>query len=129
MNPLEHHLATLSRRQFFRRSGVSLGSVALSTLLRDSLSAAPTGLNPLAARHPHFAARAKRVIYLHMIGAPSQLDLFEQKPELVKRNGQTCPEELLGGILPVKNASPAEFAAMYSVSPALLNLDEAITKN
>ncbi|HEY6167679.1 MAG TPA: DUF1501 domain-containing protein [Verrucomicrobiae bacterium] len=97
MNPIEHHLATLSRRQFFRRSGVSLGSVALSTLLRDSLSAAPTGLNPLAARHPHFAARAKRVIYLHMIGAPSQLDLFEQKPELVKRNGQTCPEELLKG--------------------------------
>ena len=44
-----------------------------------------------------FAPRAKRVIFLHMIGAPSQLDLFENKPELLKRDGQDCPESLLKG--------------------------------
>lgn len=46
---------------------------------------------------PHFAPRAKRIIYLHMIGAPSHLDLFDHKPELVKRDGQECPEELTKG--------------------------------
>ncbi|MGB8169321.1 MAG: DUF1501 domain-containing protein [Chthoniobacteraceae bacterium] len=95
MNPIEHFLATQSRRQFFRRSGLTLGSAALASLLRENLSAAPA--NPLAAHAPHFASKAKRVIYLHMIGAPSQLDLFENKPTLVQRDGQDCPEELLAG--------------------------------
>jgi hypothetical protein len=53
--------------------------------------------NPLAAKKPHFKARAKHVIYLHMIGAPSHLDLFDPKPELIKRDGQPCPEELTKG--------------------------------
>lgn len=95
MNPLEHLLATHSRRQFFRRSGVTLGSAALASLLRENLAAAP--VNALAPKAPHFAAKAKHVIYLHMIGAPSQLDLFENKPTLVKRDGEDCPEELLAG--------------------------------
>ncbi len=95
MNPIEHFLATQSRRQFFRRSGITLGSAALASLLRENLHAAPA--NPLAAHAPHFAPKAKRVIYLHMIGAPSQLDLFEEKPALVQRDGQDCPEELLAG--------------------------------
>jgi len=54
-------------------------------------------VNPLLSKHPHFAPRAKNVIYLHMIGAPSQLDLFDYKPLLQKHDGQTCPEELLKG--------------------------------
>ena len=95
MNPIEHFLAAQSRRQFFRRSGLTLGSAALATLLRENLRAAPA--NPLAAHAPHFAPKAKRVIYLHMIGAPSQLDLFEEKPALVQRDGEDCPEELLAG--------------------------------
>src|SRR5207247_1182433 len=87
-------LATHSRRQFFRRSGLTLGSAALASLLRENLGAAT---NPLAAKAPHFAPKAKSVIYLHMIGAPSQLDLFEEKPSLVQRDGEDCPEELLAG--------------------------------
>jgi len=66
MNPLEHFLSTHSRRQFFRRSGVTLGSAALASLLRENLGAAPAAANPLAAPHPHFAPKAKQVIYLHM---------------------------------------------------------------
>jgi hypothetical protein len=96
MNPLDHFLATYSRRQFFRRSGVTLGSTALASLLRESYGAT-TAPNPLAPKAPHFAPKAKNVIYLHMIGAPSQLDLFEEKPSLVQRDGQDCPEELLAG--------------------------------
>ncbi len=95
MNPLANLLATETRRQFFRRSGFSLGSVALASLLRgQALGAQP---NPLVTRHPMFAPRAKRVIFLHMIGAPSQLDLFDHKPELNKLDGQDCPESLLKG--------------------------------
>src|SRR3954469_8328133 len=97
MDSLAHFLAAQSRRQFFRRSGLTLGSAALAGLLRESLHAAPALANPLAPQAPHFAPKAKRVIYLHMIGAPSQLDLFEEKPELVKRDGEDCPDELLAG--------------------------------
>ncbi len=95
MNPLEHLLATHSRRQFFRRSGLTLGSAALAGLLRENAAGAP--VNPLSVKAPHFAPKAKNVIYLHMIGAPSQLDLFEDKPALVQHDGEDCPEELLAG--------------------------------
>jgi len=96
MNPLDHHLATLSRRQFFRRGGFGLGSVALASLLREQ-SFGAVAPNPLAAKDPMFAPKAKRVIFLHMIGAPSQLDLFENKPVLNQRDGEECPESLLKG--------------------------------
>lgn len=91
-------LDTLSRRAFFSQTGFSLGTIALGSLLNETAFAAPSGKgDPLASREPHFAPRAKHVIYLHMIGAPSQLDLFENKPELVKRDGEVCPEELTRG--------------------------------
>ncbi len=95
MNPFAHHLATQSRRQFFRRSGCGLGSMALASLLRESSFGAQA--NPMLVKNPMFAPKAKRVIFLHMIGAPSQLDLFEHKPELNKRDGEECPESLLKG--------------------------------
>jgi hypothetical protein len=97
MNQSQSFLGLHNRRQFFRQSGLTLGSVALASLLREQLGAAPTAANPLAPRSPHFAPKAKSVIYLHMIGAPSQLDLFEQKPVLAQRDGQDCPDELLKG--------------------------------
>jgi hypothetical protein len=100
MNPLEQFLQTQSRREFLRASGVGLGAIALSTLLQESLlgrPAAASPADPLAARLSRFAPKAKNVIYLHMIGAPSQLDLFEHKPKLVEFDGQPCPPELLEG--------------------------------
>jgi len=89
------HLDLIKRRTFFQRAGFGVGSMALASLLRGQTVAAPT--NPLGSKHPMFAPRAKRVIFLHMIGAPSQLDLFENKPELNKLDGQDCPESLLKG--------------------------------
>ena len=76
----------MNRRAFLNSSGIGFGGVALASLLQNDLMG---GLG-----QPHFAPRAKHVIYLHMIGAPSQLDLFEEKPELVKRNNQPCPAEV-----------------------------------
>ncbi|HEX4132298.1 MAG TPA: DUF1501 domain-containing protein [Pirellulales bacterium] len=84
-----------NRRFFLQRSGLCLGTAALASLLAESAPAATN--DPLAARKPMFAPRAKRVIYLHMVGAPSQLDLFDPKPELLKRNGEDCPASLLKG--------------------------------
>ena len=92
MNPLEAHLRTVTRRTFLRSSGVGLGSVALGSLLNESLFAASA-----TVRQPHFAPRAKRVIYLHMVGAPSQLDLFDYKPALAAYDGKPCPEEFIKG--------------------------------
>src|SRR5262245_13445178 len=88
-----------TRRQFFKDCGVGLGTVALASLLNDNLFAvpqAPAG-DPLAPRPPHFPARAKNVIYLHMAGSPSVLDLFDYKPRLNQLNGQNCPESYIRG--------------------------------
>jgi len=95
MNPITTHCLPLDRRAFFQRSGFSLGGLALGSLLANNAPGATA--NPLASKRPMFAPRARRVIYLHMIGAPSQLDLFDHKPELVKRDGEDCPESLLKG--------------------------------
>ncbi|HMX29040.1 MAG TPA: DUF1501 domain-containing protein, partial [Blastocatellia bacterium] len=86
----------VTRRHFFKDCGIGLGSLALGSLLnKDVLAQAK---NPLAPKAPHFKAKAKRVIYLFHSGAPSQLDLFDFKPELVKYNGKPVPQELVKGI-------------------------------
>lgn len=83
----------VSRRWFFKECGLGLGAIALNSLFqRDSLAAAA---NPLAAKKPHFTAKTKNVIYLFMAGAPSHLELFDNKPELVKFDGTLPPAELL----------------------------------
>src|SRR5438093_9087149 len=86
----------VTRRWFFKECGVGLGAIALGQLLRESGFAAPTqALNPLAPKHPHHAARAKRVIYLFMAGAPSHLELFDYKPQLAKFDGTLPPADLV----------------------------------
>jgi len=99
MNPIEEHLLAQTRREFFKRSGFCLGAMTLSSLLSQNARGAEQVpmVNPLAPKNPHLAAKAKRVIYLHMIGAPSQLDLFDNKPALVKFDGTPCPEEFIKG--------------------------------
>ena len=92
----------VTRRWFFKECGVGLGSIALASMMRGraasaALSPADTMRNPLAPRNPHFAPKAKRVIYMFQAGAPSHLDLFDYKPELAKRNGQLPPADLLKG--------------------------------
>jgi hypothetical protein len=88
----------LSRRWFLRDCGVGLASIAAQSLLQSEGRANPAApANPLAPRQPHYPATAKRVIYIFQAGAPSQLELFDNKPELTKRNGQLPPAELLKG--------------------------------
>ena len=82
------------RRGFFCKTGFSLGSAALSSLLHQSSVSA---VNRADSNQGNLPARAKSVIYLHMIGAPSQLDLFDPKPELVVHDNEVCPESFLTG--------------------------------
>jgi Protein of unknown function (DUF1501) len=94
MTPHLAHLQHVTRRQFLRTGSLGLGAVALSTLLGRNPAAAAA---PDLSRRPHFQPRAKRVIYIHLAGSPPNLDLFDYKPELVKRNGQDCPDDFLKG--------------------------------
>ena len=92
-------LLTQTRRHFLVQGSLGLGAIALASMTAGTPGAdVPRSPgNPLAPKPPHFAAKAKRVIYLHMSGSPPHLDLFDYKPELVKRTGQDCPESLTKG--------------------------------
>lgn len=98
----QQRLAFATRRQFLKQTGaLSLGSIALSSMMAESapaaLSVEPSAIQPLAPRLPQYAAKAKRVIVLHMSGGPPHLDLFDYKPELSKHNDQPCPDSFLKG--------------------------------
>jgi hypothetical protein len=100
------NLKSQTRRHFFGQCGVGVGAMALNDLLaRDGRAAAPASrstvkydpANPLAPRSGHFPGKAKSVIYLFMAGAPSQLELFDDKPKLRELHGKPPPPSLLEG--------------------------------
>lgn len=95
MDPRLEKLQLATRRHFLRNSTAGLGGIALNALLADEVKAATE--NPLALQKPHYPAKAKRVIYLHMTGSPPNLDMFDYKPELRKRDDQDCPDQFLEG--------------------------------
>ncbi|MCP4853558.1 MAG: DUF1501 domain-containing protein [Fuerstiella sp.] len=89
--------STTSRRNFLRTTSCGFGSLALSAMLQQAVAASPAKRNagaPLAVKPTHFPARAKRIIFLFMSGGPSQMDLFDHKPELEKRSGSDLPYKL-----------------------------------
>src|SRR5437868_3037406 len=97
--PRESDLLKQTRRHFFGQCGVGLGSMALASILNDgkALGADDTPADPLAPKAGHYAAKAKNVIFLFMAGGPSQLELFEYKPELQKRHDQPIPDSFVEG--------------------------------
>ena len=103
MNPFQERMANTTRRHFLRQTQAGVGGMALASLLgRDLPKAAASGgalspTDPLLPKMPHFAPKAKRVIYLHLTGSPPHLDLFDYKPELVKHNGEPVPKQFLEG--------------------------------
>src|SRR5437773_5897470 len=105
MKTLNFYLANtraLTRRHFFARAGLSLGGIALGSLVvrggfAASANVKPPGAGPLAAKPSTFPARARSVIYMHMAGAPPSLDLFDYKPKLNELHMQPCPESLFKG--------------------------------
>lgn len=90
---------TAARRWFLKQCGVGLGVMGLGQLLCDPAFAAPVAeaTGPLAPKAPHYPAKAKNIIFLFMAGGPSHLELFENKPQLAKFDGQLPPPELIEG--------------------------------
>jgi len=93
VNELQNLKLGPTRRQFLRDGSFGLGAAALASLMGTPARAG----TPTDQPQPHFAPQAKNIIYLHMAGSPPQHDLFDYKPELVKRSGQDCPAELTQG--------------------------------
>ena len=103
MSPIHEYLQQQTRRQFFGSLGIRAGGIALASMLgndwlaRGAMAAGSGLVHPSLAGLPHHFARAKRLIYLHMNGGPSQLDLFDYKPQLKALNGKPIPESYTAG--------------------------------
>ena len=98
MNTPFDRLHNQTRRHFLKRTGqLSLGAIALQVLSSAGAKAVAGEPNPFAVRPPHYPAKVKRVIYLHMSGAPPHLDIFDYKPELVKHTGKDAPDQFVKG--------------------------------
>jgi len=118
LNPDLDRLQHLTRRHFLKDASAGVGAAALAGLLRnDAHAASSTDVSREFNRKPHFRPTARRVIYLHLTGSPPHLDLFDYKPELVKRSGEDCPQEYLEGKrfafttgVPKLLGTPREFA-------------------
>ncbi len=98
----ERCLHEITRRHFFRESGFGIGSLALASLMNNRLAfpqskgpAMPS--SPLSPKPPHFAPKAKSIVYLFMAGAPSHLDLLDYKRKLNELDGKPIPESLIKG--------------------------------
>ncbi|QDU38683.1 hypothetical protein Mal4_30130 [Maioricimonas rarisocia] len=98
MDPHTESLLRSSRREMFQRVGTGVGSIALASLLAGDAPATSARGASTDGTKTHYPPRAKNVIFLHMVGAPSHLDLFDYKPELVRLNGQPLPDDLWEGL-------------------------------
>ena len=100
MNPLQDYLTYETRRQFFASTGFSLGTAALASLDAKAADVSKpgtkTGINA-ALPTTHFPAKAKNVIYLHMVGGPSQIDLYDYKPKMREMYDKDLPESIRNG--------------------------------
>src|SRR5687768_3105326 len=95
-----NEMHTLARRQFFTSTASGLGAAALMSLLAGESQGASVdrSLNPLAPLPPHFTSKAKQCIFFLPEGAPSQIDLFDQKPKLNELHGQKVPDSLVKNV-------------------------------
>ena len=119
MNPLHENQLLITRRHFFGSSGAGIGVLALASLFNNRLFAtsdkAPTASSGLPSL-PHFAPKAKRVIYLFQSGAPSQMDLFDYKPKLDKLRGTELPDSIrMGQRLTGMTATQTSFPVAPSI--------------
>lgn len=116
MDPRLERKLISTRRHFLQHGSLGLGALALAGLTHSPSQAAESAAGQL--HKTHHPAKAKRVIYLHMTGSPPNLDMYDYKPELVKRSGEDCPQTFLEG---------REFA-FTSGTPKLLGTPRTFTR-
>lgn len=122
MDPIFERNLHLTRRNFFGQTGLRLGGAALAHLMggagRSLASTIGTGgsaVHPALPGFPNFPAKAKAVIYLHMNGAPSQLDMWDYKPELYKQFRKDLPKSFLGERLTTMTSGQSKFPVAPSI--------------
>ena len=111
MNPLLENEVLQTRRQFFGQSGLRLGGLAMASLLGPQFraDAAASSVHPALPGLPHFAGKAKAVIYLHMNGGPSQLDTWDHKPGLADQFDKELPKDFLGDRITTMTSGQGRF--------------------
>src|SRR5207302_2611915 len=112
MNPFEQFKLAQTRRHFFTSAGFSLGTAALSTLLGESACAAEGTKTGIGAALPetHFPAKCKNIIYLHMVGGPAQMDLYDYKPKMQEYYDKDLPDSIrMGQRLTTMTSGQARF--------------------
>ncbi|MEM1443746.1 MAG: DUF1501 domain-containing protein, partial [Verrucomicrobiota bacterium] len=118
-DPIDSWINLETRRQFFGKSAKGLGAVALTSLLGRDFASGAQSSKPGGAMH--FAPKAKRVIYLFMSGAPSQLDTFDYKPGLREKFDVDLPDSIRGDQrLTAMTASQARFP----IAPSVFNFEK-----
>lgn len=130
MNPFQESQLRETRRHFFTRGGHLLGSAALTSLLGEAFmqqaSAAASASVPAAKGTiplgPHFTPKAKRVIYLHMVGGPSQMDLFDYKPEMQKWYDKDLPDSVRKG---QRLTTMTSGQARFPIAPSKFRFEQA----
>src|SRR5579885_2216931 len=123
MHPLLERAQHLTRRQFFGSTGLRLGGAALALLSGRPAPAAvaePTRMHPPLPGFPHFAPKAKAVIYLHMNGGPSQLDTFDYKPQLKEFFDKDLPDSVRRG---QRITTMTSGQARLPVAPSMFRFD------
>ena len=119
MHPFDEAVLNETRRQFFARGARGLGVAALATVLGEDLKAAPPANAQAVGGQsglPHFAPRAKRAIYLHMVGAPPQMDLFYYKPQMARSFDKDLPDSVrMGQRLTTMTSGQARFPIAPSI--------------
>ncbi len=120
MNPQNEFQLMMTRRHFFSRSAMGIGTAALAMLFKDSGLAQTSQQSkpalPGLADLPHFAPKAKRIIYLFQSGAPSQLDMFDPKPRLEKLRGQDLPDSIRQG---QRLTGMTAYQANFPIAPSI----------
>ena len=115
INPLDEARLSITRRHFLGRSAMGIGTAALAMLLEES-GLAQQDRTPGLPGLPHFAPKAKRIIYLFQSGAPSQLELFDPKPSLEKLRGQELPDSVRQG---QRLTGMTAFQANFPMAPSI----------
>lgn len=115
MTPELQQLREFTRRHFLERCHLGLANMFLASMARGAASDPD---NPLAPKKPEHAPKAKSIIYLHMAGSPSQLELWDYKPELQKYDGKDCPQNLLEEAIRIHQGSAQAACDAVSVPAA-----------
>jgi uncharacterized protein (DUF1501 family) len=109
MNPFFENQILQTRRQFFGQTGIRMGGLAMASMLSADLARAASAVHPALPKMPHFAGKAKAVIYLHMNGGPSQLDTWDYKPNLKDQFNKDLPKDFLGDRITTMTSGQGRF--------------------